>query len=139
MLLASHGRLERWDPRTGKRIWMFEWLSGTNLEVAPNGAWVVQYSSRAATAELTKSLRRAEPRLELALKKPASLEASVRIQRLLEMAVKPDAEERRVARAIESLQVLGSTEAVQLLAEWASSKDDLIRREVDVAISIQKR
>ncbi len=87
---------------------------------------------RQATAELEKLGKFAEKALADALQKPASLEAKVRIERLLRrlagLALTP--EQLRAWRALEVLEHLGSPDARGVLEMIAKQEpDDLIRRE----------
>ncbi len=75
----------------------------------------------AATRALEKLDDLAEETLRAALKQPVTLEAKRRIETLLDRLDRPTLlpEERRMARAVEVLETIGSAAARALLQDWA--------------------
>lgn len=118
-VLRERMRTVRFPPREQIEAW-----------IAELGSDLFKTRERAMT-ELKKISRRAQSRLQAALQKPASLEVARRIQQVLSAADKPDAEELRAARAVEALQMSDSPQAAKVLSEWATSDDELLRREAN--------
>lgn len=87
-----------------------------------------------ASIALTRIARLVEPELRAARAASESADLRRRVDALLAASGKPAAEELRAARAVEAVEVIGSSEAVKLLGEWAGGQG-VLAREAKAAVA----